>query len=346
MERMLDEHSDWPKLDGAILAGVPPKMIEISQQPARHVVHCSGGGDPAVCPVVSVDDYAVGVRAAEHLLNCRIESFAFYGSVPDYQTSMKRLAGFRDTVQARGLECVECPVVAGSREERASHANRPRIIAWLRTQPRPLGVLALDDTFAHDLAEVCREGGIAVPDLVAIVGVNNDDLLCESAWPPLTSVDADFQRVGYTAARILDRLLQGEKLTPEQRHISLPPIGVVQRQSTNTLAIDDESVVDALRFIREHACDPCSVTDVLREVPVGRRWLERQFQKHLGRSPHDEILRVRIEAAQRLLRKSDLTMFEITAKCGFAELRSFYRAFSEIAQTSPAAYRRASLPGT
>src|SRR5581483_3121436 len=150
----------------------------------------------------------------------------------------------------------------------------------------------------RDLAAACREADIAVPEHVAIIGVNNDDLLCESAWPPLSSVEADFSRVGYAAARILDRLLTGESLAPEERVVLVPPLGVVKRQSTSTLAISDPNLAAAVRYVREHACDPCTVGDVLREVPVGRRWLERQFTVQLGRSPHDEIARVRIETAQ------------------------------------------------
>jgi LacI family transcriptional regulator len=205
--------------------------------------------------------------------------------------------------------------------------------------------MTFDDTHAHDLAEACLEAGIPVPEQVAIVGVNNDDLLCDSAWPPLSSVEADFTRIGYMAARMLDRMLSGETLDATERHVRLPPLGVVQRQSTSTLAIKDENLAEAVRFIREHACDPCSVTDVLREVPVGRRWLERQFVVQLGRTPHDEIARVRIESAQRMLRRPELGLEEIAFRCGFAGLKAFYQAFRKVAGTTPAAYRRLSIVG-
>jgi LacI family transcriptional regulator len=227
-----------------------------------------------------------------------------------------------------------------------SHAHRPALIRWLRELPKPAGILALDDTNAHDLAEACLEGDIGVPDHVAIVGVNNDDLLCESAWPPLSSVEADYSRIGFLAARTLDRLFAGEELPPHERLMLLPPLGVVKRQSTSTLAIGDANLADAVRFIREHACDPCTVGDVLRAVPVGRRWLERQCVAQLGRTPHDEIARVRIEAAQRLLLRSELNMLQISSRCGFAELKSFYVAFSKVTGTTPAAYRRKALLGT
>jgi LacI family transcriptional regulator len=109
------------------------------------------------------------------------------------------------------------------------------------------------------------------------------------------------------------------------------------------LAVDDPQVADAIRFIREHACDPCSVDDVLREVPVGRRWLERQFVKRLGRTPRDEILRVQMDAAKRLLLQPALTLPEIAERCGFSSGPTFGRAFLRAMGTTPATYRRAAL---
>src|SRR5204862_1563062 len=127
--------------------------------------------------------------------------------------------------------------------------------------------------------------------------------------------------------------------------IRLPPVQVVQRVSTNILAVADADLGHAIRFIREHACDPCSVPDLLRAVPVSRRWLERQFTAQLGRTPHDEIARVRIETAQRLLQRPEMDMFEIASRCGFAELKGFYSAFRKVTGTTPAAYRRSALIG-
>lgn len=346
MEKVFDVNSHWAALDGGIFAGIPQPLFELGLKKCRHVVYCSGGGDPAVSPVVALDDFAAGAQAAEHLMNCRLEQFAFYGHKADYKTAMNRLGGFRQVLEARGFSCAVCPIEFQSTEQRIAHANRPALIQWLRELPKPVGIMTLDDTNAHEVAEACFEADIGVPDEVAIVGVNNDDLLCESAWPPLSSVEADYSRAGYAAARILDRLLSGEILGADERLVLVPPLGVVQRQSTSTLAVKDPDLADAIRFIREHACDPCSVGDVLRHVPVGRRWLERQFTVHLGRSPHDEIARVRIETAQRLLRRMELPMHEVAARCGFAELKNFYVAFRKIAGSTPANYRRKVLLGT
>jgi LacI family transcriptional regulator len=341
----VDIQQQWPELDGGIFAGMSAAVFDEGRKQCRHVVNCSGGGDPSVSPVVALDDVAAGEQAAKHLLSCGLESFGYYGVKPGFKTAINRLEGFRETIRSKGLSCSVCPTVVPTPEERASHLHRPVLIDWLRRLPKPVGILALDDTNAHDVAEACLEAGISVPDHVAIVGVNNDDLLCESAWPPLSSVEADYSRMGYAAAAVLDRLLRGENLSADQRLVLLPPLGVVQRQSTSTLAVKDPNLADALRFIREHACDPCTVTDVLQHVPVGRRWLERQFATQLGRTPHDEIARVRIETAQRLLQRPELNMLEIASRCGFAELKSFYLAFRKLSDITPAAYRRTSLVG-
>jgi LacI family transcriptional regulator len=185
-----------------------------------------------------------------------------------------------------------------------------------------------------------------VPDRVAIIGVNNDDLICDSSWPPLSSVDCDYSRVGYAAAEMLDQQLKGKKLSKDERLVRMSPLGVIQRQSTDIFAVDNPDVADAVRFIREHACDPCSVPDVLEHIPVGRRWLERQFKAKLGRNPNDEILRVRVDTATRLLLQPNLTLSNIADRCGFGSVHNFCRTYARIRGVSPAAYRRDAMRGS
>ena len=342
LERTYDGTGPLPKLDGAVFGG-PLPALERDRKACGHIVYCSGGGDPEICPVVALDDVAAGAQAAEHLMDCRLERFAFYGYNPQYKVSVNRLTGFRQALAARGFGCDVCPMGVPSGEQRLAHSHRPDLIRWLRGLPKPVGILALDDMNAHDLAEACMEADIGVPDHVAIVGVNNDDLLCDGAWPPLSSVNADYSRMGFVAAKLLDRLLAGEELADDERLVLLPPLGVVRRQSTDVLAVADSNLTEAIRFIREHACEPCTVDGVLRKVPVGRRWLERAFVTHLGRTPKEEITRVRIETARRLLAHSDLSIAEVVARCGYQELKSFYTAFGNVTGTTPAAYRRESL---
>jgi len=324
----------WPRCDGAVAAGTSAATFEHIRRRSRHVVHCSSSGDPSQTPIVCLDDVAAGELAANHLLDCRLENFGFlgWGSPP---TSANRAHGFVTALQRRGFSCNTCSVDWRK-------PNWRKLSQWVRALPKPIGVMAVDDTTAHDLAAACLEANIAVPDRVAIIGVNNDDLLCESAWPPLSSVEGDFSRIGYAAAGILDRLLNGETLRREERVVRLPPLGVVARLSTDVLAVDEPNVADAVRYIREHACDPCAVGDVLRHVPVARRWLERQFVQKLGRTPHDEIMRVRMEAARRLLLQINLSIPDVAARCGFSAVSNFGRAFAQAYAATPGAYRRAS----
>ncbi|HEX8339446.1 MAG TPA: substrate-binding domain-containing protein, partial [Tepidisphaeraceae bacterium] len=291
----------------------------------------------------SLDDVATGEMAADHLLDCRIERFAFYRGNPDWVTSTNRYEGFRNRLEQKGFACALSPMPWPSGLEWLTHAHRPALMTWLRELPKPCGILAVDDSAAIDLAEACQEAEIGVPDDIAILGVNNDDLLCEVAWPPLSSVDADFSRVGYHAAKLLSRMLAGDKLDPAERIVRLPPLGVVRRMSTSVLAVGDPNLADAVRYIRQHACDPCTVHDVLRHVPVARRWLERQFVAQFGRTPHDEITRVRIEAAKRMLLQPDIALQDVTQRCGFSGVQNLARVFRQVTGDTPAAFRRASM---
>jgi LacI family transcriptional regulator len=346
-ELRLDEaaRQQIPECDGAIIAGVSGDFIELIQQRTQNVIRCSGSADPRETPTVSMDDHALGAMAAQHLLDCRLEQFGFYGRTASL-VSENRYQGFRETVETRGFTCSDAGMGWPTSLEARVHGHHPKLIKWLSELPKPVGIMAVDDTAAHDLAAACLQAKQSVPDRVAIIGVNNDDLLCESAWPPLSSIDCDYSRVGYLAATMLDRLLKGEKLKDAERAVRLAPLGVVRRQSTDLLAIADPSVAEAVRYIREHACVPCSVDDVLQAVPVNRRWLERQFQKNLGRNPHDEIMRVRIETAKRMLLRPELSLEDIAERCGFASNQNFGRAFRQQTGSTPGVFRRAATRGS
>jgi LacI family transcriptional regulator len=258
----------------------------------------------------------------------------------------RRGRGFMKALRERGFNCLSAELPLPTHEDLLTHRHHSALFAWLRSLPTPIGIFATDDMLANDLAAACHEANIGVPDHIAIIGVNNDDLLCESAWPPISSVEVDFSRMGYLAAKTLDRLLSGEKLAADEQRVELPPIRVQQRMSTDVLATDLPDVANAIRYIREHACDPCTVDDVLREVPVTRRTLERQFVQQLGRSPYDEISKVRIETARRLLLAPDMPIPTIAERCGYSAVQSFNRAFLERVGITPAAFRRQSVKGT
>ena len=335
---------DWPRCDGAICAGVKSDVLESIRGHSGHAIVCSGSAfEAGERNVVCLDDVAAGAMAAEHLMECRPGSFAFAG-LPASPHSVNRQRGFTAKLEQHGHAgrvgpAFDHPGIAQNLK------HWPAMIDWVRRLPRPAGILAVDDTAAHDLAAACLRAEIAVPEHVAILGVNNDDLLCESAWPPLSSIDCGFPRIGYAAGHLMDRLLAGQRLGKAERLVRLPPLRVVRRRSTDVLAVTDPMVGDALRFIREHACDPCSVHDVLDHLAVSRRSLELKFAEMLGCTPHDQILRVQMEAARSLLLQPGLTLPVIAQRCGFSDQSAFGRAFRRALGRSPSAYRRDAILG-
>ncbi len=338
------ERHPWPECDGAIVAGVNAQFLKAVRLRSRHIVSCSGSHDPKQFPVVCADSVAIGRIAAEHLMECRLRHFAFYGAGRGGITT-RRLEGFEAALSARGFSCRQVPLDTQDQNQFVEHSHWPALIDWLQALPKPAGIFAIDDSLAHDLAAACLAADIAVPDRVAIIGANNDDLVCETSFPPLSSVEVDFSRVGYLAARQLDGLLHGDALPDAERVIHVPPLGVVQRLSTNVQAVDDPQLAAAVAFIRDHACDPCDVSDIMKEVPVSRSWLERQFAQKLNRTPHDEIVRVRVERARRLLLESDEKIERVAGRCGFTAVQNFGRVFRQAMGTTPAAFRRAHYRG-
>jgi LacI family transcriptional regulator len=333
---------NWPECDGAVLGVSMKPIVEQVCAATKHVISCSGNADPQAMPVVCIDDRAVGRMAAEHLMNCRVENFGFYGRSSHTVSNNRRMA-FREALAEHGFDCSESLIEGSFSYGWTARPHWPRLIDWLRSLPKPVGIMAMDDMAARDVAAACFSVGLPVPERVLIVGVNDDDLLCGTAWPPLSSVAVDFTRVGEMAARLLDKMMAGQTLTPEQRQVRLQPIGVVRRASSDILAVEDANLAEALRYIREHACDPCSVNDVLKHVPVARRWLERQFANKFNRTPHDEIIRVRMEMARRLLIQSDESLPQIAGRCGFTAVQNFSRAFRDALGVTPAAFRRSPI---
>ena len=209
--------------------------------------------------------------------------------------------------------------------------------AWLEKLPKPVGVMACYDFRGQQLLDVCRELDIAVPEQVAVIGVDNDERLCQLCTPPLSSVIPDSRGAGYRAAQLLDRMMRGERVPADATLLS--PLGIAERQSTDMYAVDDADMATALRYIREHACEGIAVSDVLRVIPLSRRMLEHRFQKVIRRSPHAEIVRIRMERAARLLRETDLPLAEIAQRAGFASSIYLSKAFKNYTGVSPRSFR-------
>jgi LacI family transcriptional regulator len=181
-----------------------------------------------------------------------------------------------------------------------------------------------------------------VPEEIAVLGVNDDELICEMANPPLSSVVHNARRIGYEAAAMLDRLMQGRKVVAD---LVIDPLGVKTRQSTDLLAIEDPEVAKAVRFIREHACEGIRVDDVLDQVALSRRTLEMRFRDAVGRPPHVEIRRVQLERVKELLVTSDFKLDRIAELTGFSTAQYLAGLFHRVVNMTPGAWRQAGRAG-
>ena len=305
------------------------KLPVVDVSAARHV--------PDI-PWVETNDEAIARLAAEHLLERGFRHLGFCGD-SKYNWSRWREQHFSRIVAEAGYEChVHNPKLRKSGRETWNREQRS-LADWLNNLPKPIGIMACYDIKAQQLLDVCRELNLAVPEQVAVIGVDNDRLLCSLSDPPLSSVIPNTQRTGYEAASLLDRMMAGKQV-PASAHL-IEPLGIETRQSTEILAIDDPHVANAVRFIREWAYTPIKVSDVLRRVPLSRRVLESRFRNILGRTPHEEITRLRIERVKQLLLETDLTLATIARRSGFQHVEYLSVAFKRRVGLSPSRFRKA-----
>ncbi len=286
---------------------------------------------------VVTDDTKRAAIALAHFRDRGFEEFAYFAP-PSHKYSTKRGRKFIEAVQAAGFRCSEYKPGYRVGRKIGWEEQQRRVSRWLKSLPSPVAVLTVDAHRGRQLAEICNISGIRIPEEVAILAGDTDELMCDVCTPPLSSIALAARRIGFEAAALLDRLMQGER--PECKSYKIPPQGVISRQSTDILAIDDEAVVRALRFIHAHAFQDIVVKDILNEVPISRRSLEIHFQHYLGRSPAEEIRRVRLEKGQELLARSDLSIGQIAIACGFANSTRFGVAFRKRFGQTPLAYRK------
>jgi len=318
-----------------------------------------GGGygwyDPASgIPYIYTDNAAIGRLAAEHLLGCGFGTLAYCGT-PKTATngwSEERAAAFARACAAAGRPC---HVFSG----RHGHARRwadvqRELTAWLAPLPKPLGVMACNDLRARHVLEACRTLGLKVPHDVAVIGVDNDALVCELTDPPLSSVDQAARQIGYEAAAALDRLMapaspgrggrrpRREKSGPK---LVVPPIGVVARASTDTMATADTAVVQALQALRRDPAVRPDVEGLAVASGLPRGTLEKRFKAAVGRSIHEEHVRLRLAATRRLITTSDLPLKAIAARLGFPSVQYMTTFVRRHVGATPARLRAIERPG-
>jgi LacI family transcriptional regulator len=287
-------------------------------------------------PFIGVDNKAVAEMAADHLLERGLRHFGFCGLPAGMHPQMdERREYFVARMGGSGHEVHVYAAQAGRLT--AWDQEQDRLAAWVTGLPKPCGIMTCHDDRGLQVLDACQFAGLPVPDEVAILSVDDDELLCGMFTPQLTSIDVNPERIGYRAAELLDRMMQGE--APPSEPLLLPPRCVVLRQSTDTLAVEDEEVAMALRHIRSHACEGIRVEDLLAKVFLSRSALERRFRSLVGRSPKAEITRVQLERAKQLLSESHLTIDLVAARSGFRDARYLCDVFARKLGMTPGQYR-------
>jgi LacI family transcriptional regulator len=230
--------------------------------------------------------------------------------------------------------------MGGSLQGSKSNKLPKELAAWLKSLNKPVGLMACYDVRARHVLMTCRRLGLLVPEDVAIIGVDNDELMCELTNPPLSSVEQGSRRIGFEAAALLDRLMAGQK-SPQKR-FTVEPEGIVARQSSDILAIKDVEVAAALQFIRHHACKGIQVPDVVWTVAISRSAIESRFKAVTGRTIHAEIQRVQIERARQLVTATNLSLKQVAVEAGFRYLQHMTTLFRFHLGQTPGEYRKRS----
>ena len=286
-------------------------------------------------PLVGMDNHEMGSMVAEHFFNRGYTNFATY-TLDVEVFFQERVSNFIETLRDRSHRCSVLPSWGDSNEVDWEEGQN-RLCEWLEGLPKPVGIYAANDQLGVHILDACQRIDISVPEEVAVVGNENEELLCEFATPTLTSVRFDGKQVGYRAAEMLDRLMSGEDV-PQQTLIA--PLGVVTRGSTDDLVINDQLVRVAVRKIRENATSGLNVDGICQLLNVSRSTLERRMKAALNRTPKEEFLRTKFKEVERLLRDTDLTIETISDQTGFSHCEYLQNAFKGRYGVSPGQFRK------
>lgn len=290
-------------------------------------------------PIVTSNQAEIGRMAARYFINKGIRSFAFCGGDERALWCQQRRDGFVAELEKHGHGCdIYEPALP-------SPITMPDAIrslgSWLTRQPKPTGVFVFFDGWARWVLDACVVNGLQVPQEISVIGVDNDRWLCELSQPRLSSIDPNVMTAGYTAADILNRLLRGEAPPDAPQLTFVDPSRVEERDSSNYMAFADPEVAFAMRYIKEHACDPISPNDVLRVTGMSNSTAYRKFMRSIGRSIHNEIQRIQMERVKELLTDTNLNITTVAQQAGFENIRYLTKVFRDVTGLTPTEFRRA-----
>jgi LacI family transcriptional regulator len=300
-------------------------------------------------PFISANSRDVAQMAGEYLLAKKFANFAFFG-LTQAKWSAERMEYFSQYLSKKGYEVnvfQEKQVLLTNDPtsftklwiDTALKTGQQKLIEWLVGLPKPAAILASTDIFACHLINVAKEVGINIPDEIAILGVNNDNAICNICDPPLSSIAFNFKKAGYDAAKLLDKMISGHE-TMQGQCIEIQPTHVETRGSTDVFAIDNQDIVNAMRYIRQNSNTPLQVDAIADHVYMSKRALQLKFHKIAGKSIHEEIIQAHFELAKAMLIETNLPVDEIATRSGFHYPSNMRRAFKKFTGMLPHKYRQ------
>lgn len=357
VSRYLDAHGPWSTFLElrAFESSLPPWLdgwdgdgILMRTHSAEMAQAIASTGVPAVelrstnyrddIPFVGMDNALIGESVADHFLNHGYRRFAAY-TLDTEAFFRERVRNFVTRIEKQNHPCELLPAQSES-SPGDWEAHQHELITWLESLRKPVGIFATNDQLAVRLIDACRRAGISVPEEIAVVGCENEITLCEFSSPTLTSVRFDGHAVGYRAAGILDRLMQGKAFSTKE--VLIPPRGIEVRASSDEFVLEDPLVLRAVRHIRDYAFTGIKVADICAFTNVSRSTLERRMKQAIGRGTKAEILRVRFREVNRLLRNTNLTIDAIADVTGFSHTHYLQTTYRERYNMTPGQYRRQS----
>lgn len=341
LEQALPEMKHWggtgiisrietPRVAQAILAtGLPVVALDLSEK------QLAEGNPLSQIPELVTDSYHAAQLAAIHLVERGFRNYAFVG-IADRIWSKRRRDSFVKHIKQAGYN-VHIYEPPKNKQDREWGREQKFMAEWLRKLPKPIGLMACNDDRGREVLEACRAANVGVPEEVAVVGVDNDELLCELANPALSSVVLNAEHGGFEAAALLDRLMSGRQTTPER--ISVEPLQVVTRMSTDVVALEDIEVAHAIRYINENSGQSIRVKDIIHTLGISRRTLEIRFRRAIGKSMNERIQQAHLERAKKLLLETDLPLPKVAEASGYNSTSYLAVVFHEAFGMTPAKFR-------
>lgn len=277
-----------------------------------------------------------GQMAADFFLQKGFRNFAFYG-YEDVVWSEERCMGFRDRIAEKGFGSCFFEYQKQSLENLWYYDSGP-LANWIKSLPHPIALMACDDTQGNKIIELCRVLGIKIPEEIAVLGVDNDEIICGLSDPPLSSVNLNIVKGGYEAAELIERLLRDKDAISED--VVIQPVTIVNRLSTDIYATDNSIILTTLKYIHQNLVNKISVEDIVRQVPLSRRLLEIRFKQVTGQSIYRYISNLRMERFAQLLLENTEPIADLAVQVGFVDFKNLARQFKQWKGCTPVEYRK------